>query len=165
MRAKVSILASAKSAILAAIVGGCATAPSPSATTCAAVLSAARTQPPGTSSTASYYAVNELDGHQVAFRGASCDHGDDTRMVEFCDSVMGNESEGFARTYGYEVLNCVQVHGRLRDVAIGNSHPSGSRGSSSRSLRSMDGQIGSTSLLLRERDGGFDLTFQREANQ
>ncbi|MCX7358526.1 MAG: hypothetical protein NT015_10355 [Alphaproteobacteria bacterium] len=164
MRAKELILASAKGAILAAVICGCATASPRSPPTCTAVLSAASTQPPGTSSTVSYYAINELADHQVTFRGAACDHGDDARMVAFCDAVSGDESDEFARTFGYDVLNCVQIHGRLGNIGIGNSHPSGSRGASGRSLASMNGQIGPTSLMLRERDGGFTLTFQRETN-
>lgn len=165
MRAKELILASAKGAIVAAIIGGVATASPPSPPTCAAIVSAANTQPPGTSTTVSYFAVNELVGHQVSFRGAACDHGDNARMVAFCDSVTGGESEDFARTFGYDVLHCVQQHGRLRNVTIGNTHPSGTRPSTGRSLATMNGAIGSTSLQLRERDGGFNLTFQREPDE
>ncbi len=107
----------------------------------------------------SYHTIDELDGQWV-FLGVACDHGNDTRMDELCDSVMGNTSREFMNAFAYDVADCVREHGHIRRLVRGAAHTSGLLRDRGRSLQSMDGQIGSTSLRLRKREAGFELTFQ-----
>jgi hypothetical protein len=164
MRAKASTPAWAKAIGAAALVAGCASSPELNAPICNAVLSAAATQAPGTSSTMSYYTIDELDGEPV-FLAAACNARNDARMEEFCGAVIGHTSREFMNAFAYDVTDCVRAHGRIRHFAVGDAHTSGLRRDRGRSLQSMDGQIGATRLSLRERDAGFELTFQRQANQ
>ncbi len=164
MHARVSILAWARAVGVAALVASCATPRELNAPICDAVLSAASTQAPGTSSTMSYHTIDELDGEWV-FLGVACESGGDARMAEFCHSVMGNTSREFVNAFAYDVTDCAREYGRVRHLAFGDAHASGLRRNQGRSIQSMDGRIGATLLLLRERDAGFELTFQRQANQ
>lgn len=160
MRARVSIRVLAKAIGAAALVAGCATSPGLNAPICNAVLGAAATQAPGTSSTMSYYSIDELDGEPV-FLAVACNAGNDARMDEVCGAVVGNTSREFMDAFAYSVLDCVRAHGRVRHLAVGDDHMSGLRRNRGRSFESLDGQIGATSLVLRKRDAGFDLTFQQ----
>jgi hypothetical protein len=158
MRARVSILRSAKAAFLAAIVSGCATSREPSTPFCEAVLRAANTQMRGTLSAVSYYTIDEVDGEPVIL-GVACAHENDARMGEFCRSIMGNTSREFTNAFAYAVAGCVEQHGRVQSLIIGQEssglrrHP--------HNLESMDGRVHATSLRLREIDGGFELVFDR----
>lgn len=108
----------------------------------------------------SYHTIDELDGEWV-FLGVACDYGDDARMNQLCNSVMGNTSREFMNAFAYDVLDCVRAHGRVRHLAIDAPHLSGFRRNGGRGIQRMDGQIGPTLLILREHGSGFEVTFQR----
>lgn len=112
----------------------------------------------------SYYTVDSINGEPV-FLGFACDAGDDDRMDQFCDAVVGNTSREFMNGFAYAVLDCVRARGRVTHLVTGDEYTSGLRYNRGRSLKRMDGRIGDTVLVLRERDAGFQLTFQRQANR